>query len=63
VGPNPWAASGLEWQTESPPPTHNFVVTPIVTSDVYAYDAVLDSELARSIATPAVEPVLVSPDV
>ena len=28
---NPWGATGLEWQTESPPPTHNFDVMPIVT--------------------------------
>src|SRR6185312_17134089 len=24
---NPWHATGLEWQTSSPPPTHNFAVT------------------------------------
>src|ERR1700741_784641 len=24
AGPNPWRASGLEWQTPSPPPVHNF---------------------------------------
>ena len=24
AGPNPWGATGLEWQTSSPPPTHNF---------------------------------------
>src|SRR3954453_13300176 len=24
AGPNPWEATGLEWQTPSPPPTHNF---------------------------------------
>ena len=31
VGPNPWRADGLEWQTTSPPPTHNFHGTPEVT--------------------------------
>jgi len=31
AGPNPWGATGLEWQTPSPPPTHNFDRTPIVT--------------------------------
>lgn len=36
-GPNPWAATGLEWQTSSPPPTHNFHVTPVVTEDPYTY--------------------------
>jgi len=38
AGRNPWEATGLEWQTESPPPTHNFVSVPIVTADAYAYD-------------------------
>ncbi|MGE0043249.1 MAG: cbb3-type cytochrome c oxidase subunit I, partial [Vicinamibacterales bacterium] len=37
VGPNPWAASGLEWQIASPPPTENFAVTPIVTHEPYEY--------------------------
>jgi cytochrome c oxidase subunit 1 len=37
-GPNPWAAQGLEWQTESPPPTYNFYETPVVTRPVYDYD-------------------------
>ncbi|MGA2776867.1 MAG: cytochrome c oxidase subunit I [Steroidobacteraceae bacterium] len=34
---NPWGAKGLEWQTESPPPTLNFHKTPIVTEEAYAY--------------------------
>jgi cytochrome c oxidase subunit 1 len=34
---NPWRATGLEWQTPSPPPTHNFPVTPLVTEEPYAY--------------------------
>ena len=34
---NPWNATGLEWQTPSPPPTHNFAVTPVVTEPPYAY--------------------------
>jgi cytochrome c oxidase subunit 1 len=38
AGPNPWRATGLEWQTPSPPPTHNFEQTPIVTTEAYAYD-------------------------
>ena len=37
AGPNPWRATGLEWQTPSPPPTENFVNTPIVTEDPYSY--------------------------
>jgi cytochrome c oxidase subunit 1 len=34
---NPWNAAGLEWETESPPPTENFAVTPVVTADAYDY--------------------------
>ncbi|MEA2625346.1 MAG: cytochrome c oxidase subunit [Candidatus Binatota bacterium] len=34
---NPWGATGLEWQTPSPPPTHNFDVTPVVTEPAYSY--------------------------
>jgi cytochrome c oxidase subunit 1 len=37
AGPNPWRATGLEWQTPSPPPTENFERTPIVTEDPYEY--------------------------
>ncbi|HQX49945.1 MAG TPA: cytochrome c oxidase subunit I [Planctomycetaceae bacterium] len=34
---NPWHAKGLEWETSSPPPTHNFVTTPIVNEPPYNY--------------------------
>jgi cytochrome c oxidase subunit 1 len=34
---NPWNATGLEWQTSSPPPTENFEIVPTVTEDAYAY--------------------------
>ena len=37
AGPNPWQAKGLEWQTPSPPPTHNFVRPPIVDDVPYDY--------------------------
>jgi cytochrome c oxidase subunit I len=37
AGDNPWRSTGLEWQTPSPPPTHNFARPPVVTEDVYAY--------------------------
>jgi len=36
--PNPWGATGLEWQTPSPPPTENFAEIPVVTEEAYAYD-------------------------
>jgi cytochrome c oxidase subunit 1 len=34
---NPWPATGLEWQTASPPPTENFAVTPTVDEEAYDY--------------------------
>jgi cytochrome c oxidase subunit 1 len=37
AGNNPWKATGLEWETTSPPPTHNFHEIPIVTKEPYAY--------------------------
>src|SRR5262249_53996555 len=37
AGANPFAATGLEWTTTSPPPTENFPETPIVTAEPYAY--------------------------
>jgi len=36
---NPWGATGLEWQTSSPPPTENFTQMPVVTEEAYAYAA------------------------
>jgi len=45
AGPNPWRATGLEWQTESPPPKHNFKQTPVVTSPPYQYHAEEDRDL------------------
>ena len=37
AGRNPWNATGLEWQTASPPPTHNFDSPPQAPNDVYGY--------------------------
>jgi cytochrome c oxidase subunit I len=37
AGPNPWDTIGLEWMTSSPPPTHNFQETPIVTADTMEF--------------------------
>jgi cytochrome c oxidase subunit 1 len=39
AGNNPYRATGLEWQTTSPPPTHNFHETPIVTQEPYDYES------------------------
>jgi cytochrome c oxidase subunit 1 len=37
AGRNPWKATGLEWQTPSPPPTKNFAKQPVVKSKPYDY--------------------------
>jgi len=37
AGNNPWKATGLEWETSSPPPPENFVETPVVTEEPYQY--------------------------
>jgi cytochrome c oxidase subunit 1 len=44
AGPNPWRASGLEWQTPSPPPTENFTEVPEVTHEPYEYEPVVARE-------------------
>ena len=51
AGPNPWRATGLEWQTESPPPKHNFRATPVVTGPPYQYSALEDEERNLHVAT------------
>ena len=35
---NPYDHPGLEWQTTSPPPTENFLVTPLVYDEAYVFD-------------------------
>jgi cytochrome c oxidase subunit 1 len=42
AGPNPWRATGLEWQTNSPPITFNFDKIPIVKIGPYAYNPAAD---------------------
>jgi len=41
---NPWNATGLEWQTPSPPPTENFERVPVVTHDAYDYESLERAE-------------------
>jgi cytochrome c oxidase subunit 1 len=36
--PNPWNATGLEWEVPSPPPPENFETTPIVVRPPYQYE-------------------------
>ncbi|MDQ8181078.1 cytochrome c oxidase subunit I [Pelagicoccus sp. SDUM812005] len=38
AGSNPWSATGLEWQTASPPPEHNFNGRPSSPGEPYRYD-------------------------
>lgn len=38
VGPNPWGAVTLEWQTASPPPHENFDEIPVVTRGPYHFE-------------------------
>jgi cytochrome c oxidase subunit I len=45
---NPWNATGLEWQTPSPPPKHNFEQTPVVTGRPYQYSAEAEEELQHA---------------
>src|SRR5215471_17857196 len=42
---NPWGATGLEWQTSSPPPLHNFEETPVVRHEAYDYTSVMGEEI------------------
>ena len=37
-GSNPWQATGLEWQIQSPPLTTNFIETPIMDHEAYDYE-------------------------
>ena len=38
AGNNPWQATGLEWQIQSPPLTENFMITPVVEHEAYDYE-------------------------
>jgi len=44
AGANPWGATGLEWKTPSPPPTHNFEETPVIRHEAYDYAALMEEE-------------------
>lgn len=38
AGSNPWHATGLEWQMQSPPLTENFTTVPVVEQEAYDYE-------------------------
>jgi cytochrome c oxidase subunit I len=53
---NPWPSTGLEWRTPSPPPTHNFAETPVVTWDAYEFvppEKIRTAEQSRPHGRPA----------
>ncbi|MDT7604744.1 MAG: cytochrome c oxidase subunit [Acidobacteriota bacterium] len=57
---NPWPATGLEWRTPSPPPTENFVTTPVVTWEAYEYRPVEEMRVigaTDSDTSPPVQPM------
>ncbi len=43
ASPNPWGGRTLEWDTQSPPITHNFEETPVLSHGPYDYSAPLRS--------------------
>jgi cytochrome c oxidase subunit 1 len=44
---NPWNATGLEWQSPSPPPKHNFVHLPVVNQEPYQYSPEAGEEMVH----------------
>jgi len=50
AGNNPWQATGLEWQIQSPPLTENFTETPIVDYEAYDYEW-LDKKTKNEVTT------------
>jgi cytochrome c oxidase subunit 1 len=55
AGPNPWGASGLEWEIASPPPTHNFLATPIVVGGPYLFPEPGADRGSGIVASPAAD--------
>jgi cytochrome c oxidase subunit 1 len=52
---NPWPGTGLEWRTSSPPPPHNFDVTPEVTWEAYEFQPALEPNIGSKL--PVGDPV------
>jgi cytochrome c oxidase subunit 1 len=44
AGDNPWGATGLEWQTRSPPPKHNFETVPVIYGPPYDYHVEMEGD-------------------
>jgi cytochrome c oxidase subunit 1 len=45
AGPNPWGSRGFEWNTPSPPPTHNFEKAPEFTGQPHDYSRPVAEEV------------------
>ena len=61
AGANPWRATGLEWQTQSPPHMHNFEEIPVVYFQPYEYS--LPNGLAYVLPAEDFEPAEVHQEV
>ena len=55
---NPWNATGLEWQTESPPPRDNFRQQPLVTAGPYCYHAETEGPEAENRGELRLDPII-----
>jgi cytochrome c oxidase subunit 1 len=57
AGDNPWGATGLEWETSSPPPQHNFESLPVVNHPPYQYETArrFTPQSTASVTGPAVD--------
>ncbi len=51
AGRNPWRSRSFEWETPSPPPTHNFLAPPVIDRGPYDYDLTEDEAHARTAST------------
>ena len=45
---NPWGGSTLEWMVASPPPLHNFAVTPAIKAYPYDFTGIREDPVTRT---------------
>ncbi len=50
AGPNPWQATGLEWQIQSPPLAENFTQVPVMDHEAYDYEWLARQEAEHTIS-------------
>ncbi|HEY2864475.1 MAG TPA: cbb3-type cytochrome c oxidase subunit I, partial [Casimicrobiaceae bacterium] len=58
---NPWASSGLEWATTSPPPSYNFVYTPVVHDRHPLWSTAVEREVMTGLRTDRKEMLITTP--